>query len=348
MRCGRCGKNFDEEMHSGICPKCGHFNNRQTEYDVSKYFSAKFDDDGKTSTNAQAAKQHEQLHRMYDGHDMHKSGNRQHEQLHKKYDNGNVHRQVSSAPAHQQAGSYQSGGSLGKVNPYQPADMQSGTYPVRQPGSVPGQSYPQQAQYGQKTKLNDVPEKRNLVTPICLFIAIAAILTTVVLVQKKKESLMEIYGTLDYEDEYVEPGELFEIDGRLLMATKAEVIDTSEWPDMAAGEKLVAVSVEVLPTEDWERSDMSGTVYVWDGYTCKQYLDSYVLDEYLDVEDLLAGYDYLSYGSADGLTGRFYFFVDDEAEEIIICFDEDKEEETVFVLERRVNVPLELEGGSYE
>ena len=88
---------------------------------------------------------------------------------------------------------------------------------------------------------------------------------------------------------------------------------------------------------------MSGTVYVSDGYNCKQYLDSYVVYDFLDVGDVLTGDDYLSYSSVEGMTGRFYFFVDNEADEITISFDEDREEDTMFILERRVSVPLQLE-----
>lgn len=342
MKCGRCGKNFDEEMYSGICPKCGHFNNRQTEYDVSKYISAKFDDSGKTSTSAQAAKQHEQLHRMYDNHDMHKAGDRQHKQLHEKYDSGNVHRKVSSS-GYQQTGNSQSGVSLGKTNPYQPANMQGSTFPAGQRNAGQQGSYPQQAQYGQAAKLNEEPKKKNIVTPICVVIAAAAVLLTVFWVQMKKNDLERSFGTLDYEQEYAGAGEVFEINNRLLMVEKAEVIDTSEWPDLAPGEKLAAVTVRVLPTDDWKRAYTSNTVYVSDGYSCKQYLDSYTLDEYLDVEDLLTGYDYLSYSSVDGLSGRFYFFVDAGAEEITISFDEDTEEEMMYILQRRVSVSLQLE-----
>ena len=126
---------------------------------------------------------------------------------------------------------------------------------------------------------------------------------------------------------------------------KAEVIDTSEYPDLAAEEKLVAVTVEILPADEGnqERKDMSGTVYVSDGYNCKEYLDSYVVTDFLDVEDVLTGYDYLSYSSVDGVTGRFYFFVNYEADDIMISFDEERAEDTMFILERRVSVPLQLE-----
>ena len=95
MRCVRCGKNFDEEMYSGVCPKCGHFNNRRAEVDVSGYFSAKFDDD-KVSTDAQASAQHARLHEMYDDPNAHKAGAGQHEKLHGMYDNSDPHRSRQS------------------------------------------------------------------------------------------------------------------------------------------------------------------------------------------------------------------------------------------------------------
>lgn len=313
MRCGRCGNNFDEEMYSGICPKCGHFNNRRAEYDVSKYFSAKFDDGGKVSTQAQAAKQHEQLHRTYDSVNMHK----------------------------------QAGVPLGKPNPYQQTTAKGGTYQAKPQGksAAYGKSaYPVQGQYKRPNPRGETKTK-NIVTPICAVIAVLAIMVTVFSVQMKKRSLAELYHTLDYEQEYVEAGEIFEIHNRLLLVDKAEVIDTSQYPNLTAGEKLVAVTVEILPADDEKRDGkyMSDTVYVSDGYHCKQYLDSYVVDEFLDVQDVLTGYDYLNYGSIEGVTGRFYFFVNNEADEIVISFDEDREEETMFILERRVSVPLQLE-----
>lgn len=350
MKCARCGKNFDGEMYSGICPKCGHFNNRQQEYDVSKYFSAKFEDDGKVSTSAQAAKQHEQLHRAYDSSDMHKPGAGQHEKLHQMYDKYNMHKQ--------QTKNYQAGVPLGKTNPYQQGPVQGNLHQAGQGGfSGQGNTYrtgqstaygqgghPGQNQYRQ-AKLNGETKEKNIVTPICILIAILAVVGTVFTVQMKRQNLTEKYHTLDYEQEYAESGEVFEINSRLLLVDKAEVIDTSEYPNLAVGEKLVAVTVEVLPADEGnrERKHMSGTVYVSDGYNCKQYLDSYVVHDFLDVGDVLTGDDYLSYSSVEGMTGRFYFFVNNEADEITISFDEDREEDTMFILERRVSVPLQLE-----
>ena len=362
MRCARCGKNFDEEMYSGICPKCGHFNNRQKDYDVSKYFSATFDDGGKVTTSAQASKQHEQLHRTYDSSNMHKPGAGQHEKLHQMYDKYNMHKQAGTSPSGSaQARNYQAGVPLGKTNPYQQATVQGSTYQTGQTGSYgqgnAGKGYQggQSASYGQsgysgqnkarQASLNGEVKTKNLVTPICILIAVVAVAVTVISLQMKKQSLTERYNTLDYEQEYAEAGEVFEINNRLLLVDKAEVIDTSEYPDLAAEEKLVAVTVEILPADEGnqERKDMSGTVYVSDGYNCKEYLDSYVVTDFLGVEDVLTGYDYLSYSSVDGVTGRFYFFVNYEADDIMISFDEERAEDTMFILERRVSVPLQLE-----
>lgn len=374
MRCGRCGKHFDEEMYSGICPKCGHFNNKQAEYDVSKYFSARFEDGEKTSTSAQAQKQHAELHKMYD---KYTNASKQHTELHRAYDKQDMHRsqqtksyQAGIGNAQGKAGTYQQGNihQVGKLNPYQQTYVQGNTYQAGQTGSYQqgstyqtgqsgayrqgstyqtGQSgtyqrgsYPQR--HGQAAKLNGEVKEKNIVTPICIVIAVLAILVSVLGVQIKKNNLSETYNTLDYEQQYAGVGELFEINDRLLMVEKAEVIDTSGLDGMPVGEKLVAVTVEILPTDDWKRDDMSGTVYVSDGYHCKQYLDSYVVNGFLGAQDVLTGYDYLSYFSAEEMTGRFYFFVDEDAGEITISFDEDKEEDTVFVLQKRVSVSLLL------
>lgn len=349
-------------MYSGICPKCGHFNNRQKEYDVSKYFSATFDDGGKITTDAQAAKQHEKLHRTYDSSNMHKPGAGQHEKLHQMYDKYTMHKQAgTSSSGASQVRNYQAGVPLGKTNPYQRGTGQGSTFQTGQAGSYgqgnAGRAYQssQSASYGQggysgqsrsrQADLNGEIKTKNLVTPICVLIAVLAIAVTVISVQMKKQSLTEKYNTLDYEQEYAEAGEIFEINNRLLVVDKAEVIDTSEYPDLAAEEKLVAVTVEILPADEGnrERKYMSGTVYVSDGYNCKEYLDGYVVTDFLDVGDVLTGYDYLSYSSVEGVTGRFYFFVNNEADEIAISFDEDREEETMFILERRVSVSLQLE-----
>lgn len=293
---------------------------------------------------------------------MHKPGAGQHEKLHQMYDKYNMHKQAGTSPSGSaQARNYQAGVPLGKTNPYQQATVQGSTYQTGQTGSYgqgnAGKGYQggQSASYGQsgysgqnkarQASLNGEVKTKNLVTPICILIAVVAVAVTVISLQMKKQSLTERYNTLDYEQEYAEAGEVFEINNRLLLVDKAEVIDTSEYPDLAAEEKLVAVTVEILPADEGnqERKDMSGTVYVSDGYNCKEYLDSYVVTDFLDVEDVLTGYDYLSYSSVDGVTGRFYFFVNYEADDIMISFDEERAEDTMFILERRVSVPLQLE-----
>lgn len=293
MRCGRCGKNFDEEMYSGICPKCGHFNNRQKEYDVSGYFSARFDGDDKVSTSAQAAKQHEQLHRMYDSQNMH------------------------------------------KVNPYQTGQpgMQGNTYQTGQSGA-----YGQAKAYGEKEK--------NIVTPICVVIAVLAIIITVVGCQLKRQSLEKAYYTLDFEKEEAQPGELFEIGTRLLIVDKVETVDTSDKVGMPEDEKLIAVSVELLPTE--EGSSASGNVYVSDGSSYKMPLEDYTVKDilydgdYSMGDDILSRYDFNGYVSADGKTGKLYFLIDKTAEEICVCFEEENEKSGLSVLDRRVSVSLQL------
>lgn len=322
MKCIRCGKHFDEEMYNGICPKCGYFHSRQAEYDVSKYFSAKFGDEVKTSTSAQAAKQHAELHRMYDKHNMHK-------------------------PHAQQGMPHQA-----QVNPYQ----QAMRHQYRQAGADGG------------------TKEKNIVMPICAVIAAFSIIITVIACNIKRVSLTESYSTLDYEQEYAGAGEVFEINGRMLVVEKAEAVDTSMLDDIPAhiprGEKLVAVTVGVLPTEEWDRSWTSGMVYLSDGYTCNQYLDSYTLGDILikessggessyyvtdDIleelyamneyagEEILTGYNYLDYSSVEGKNGKFYFLVGKDREEVTISFDEAKEKNGVSVLEKRVSVPLVLE-----
>lgn len=319
MRCARCGKHFDEEMYSGICPKCGYFHSRQTEYDVSKYFSAKFGDEVKTSTSEQAAKQHAELHRMYDRHDMHK-------------------------PHAQQGMPYQAQA----ANPYQ--------------------------QRGAQARADGVAKEKNIVVLICAVIAALSIIMTVVACNMKRISLTESYSTLDYEQEYAGAGEVFEVNGRMLIVEKAETVDTSMLDDIPAhiprGEKLVAVTVGVLPTEEWDRSFTSGMVYLSDGDTCNQYLDSYTLGDILikessggessyyvtdDIleelyaageyagEEILTGYNYLDYSSAEGKNGKFYFLAGKDAGTVTISFDQAKEKNGVSIMEKRVSVPLALE-----
>lgn len=357
MRCGRCGKNFDEEMYSGVCPKCGHFNNRQTEYDVNKYISAKFEDGAKTSTSAQAAKQHAELHKMYDSQNMHKAGAGSHEQLHKAYDKNNGHGQTAPASG------YQAGRPLGKPNPYQSAAVQGNTYQTGQTGSYQQGSYPKQAQYGPnrtyqagkngsygQANAYDEKKKKNIITPICIVIAILAVSVTVVCCHLKEQSMEETYSTLDFEQETAQSGELFEVYERLFIVDKAKVVDTSALEGMPKGEKLVAVTVEVLPS-DTSNYDLSGEVYVSDGSSYKVPLDNYTVmnilydGDYSMGDDIFPGYSFQGniYIQSDGKTGDFYFFVDENAEDITLFFDEGSEKDGIYVLNRRVNVSLQLE-----
>lgn len=336
MRCGRCGKHFDGEMYSGICPKCGHFNNRQTEYDVSEYFSAKFDDGGKTSTGAQAAKQHEKLHEMYDNYNMHRPGAKQ----------GGT-------------GNYPQANRLAQPNPYQQnvpqgnavRPVQSGTY--RQGG------------YGQG-KLYEKERERNIVTPICVILAVFAIVATVIAGNLKKREIEEIYRTVDFEQETAEAGQVFEVNGRLLMVDKAEVVDTSLMSGIPEAEKLVAVTVEIFPSEEWNSGWAYHTVYLSDGNVCRQCLDSYALESIVSldefpasgdpydimeklydmresmVEDILTESDYLNYDYGEGRTGTFYFLADKGAGNVTISFDQEGTKNGVSVLEKRVSIPLVL------
>ena len=362
MKCMRCGKHFDEEMYSGICPKCGHFHNRQTEYDVSGYFSAKFEDREKTSTDAQAVKQHAQLHKMYDKYNMHGSQMQQ----------GMSHQTGTADPyqqKRQQEGyPYQQIGTRGD-NPYQRKGQQ-GNYPYQQAGTQG--SRPRQ-QYGNAKPDSGALEK-NMVALVCFVLAAVTVVATIIACNIKRVSLTKSYTTLDYEQEFAGPGELFEINGRMLVVEKAEVVDTSMLDDIPAhipaGDKLVAVTVGVLPTEEWDRSFTSGMVYLSDGYTCSQYLDSYTLGDVLikkssggessyyvtddiieelysmegyDAEEILTGYNYLDYSSVEGKTGKFYFLTGKDAGVVTISFDQEKEKEGISILEKRVSVALVLE-----
>lgn len=358
MRCGRCGKNFDEEMYSGICPKCGHFNNRQKEYDVSGYFSAKFDDGGKVSTSAQAAKQHEQLHRAYDSSNMHKTGAGQHEKLHQMYDSFNMHSQTAKPNAqaakplsgYQQTSAGRQGVPLGKTNPYQTAQTVTAgkTYPAGNSGTYSQNKYGKANAYGEE-------KGKNLVTPICVIIAVLAIVGTVFGSQLKRQSLERTCYTLDFEQETAQAGEIFELNERLLVVDEAKVVDTSALEGMPEGEKLVAVTVEILPVEERVKEYENGEVYVSDGSSYKIPLGDYTVMEtlyngdYSMSDDVLSEYSFYGYIPTDGEYGDCYFFVDEDAEEIMISFEERSKKNGLYVLRRRVSVPLQLgEGGEDE
>ena len=370
MRCMRCGKHFDEEMYSGICPKCGHFHNRQTEYDVSKYFSAKFEDGEKTSTSAQAAKQHAELHKMYDGYNMHKPQAQQ--GMPQKAGGVNPYQQKGMR---EKANPYQQ--TAGQIGSYQQGNTtqsgQSGSYQYGNTAPAGGAGSSWQQQYG-KAKPDGGAKEKNMVALICLIIAVFSVVATIIACNVKRISLTESYCTLDYEQESAGAGEVFEINGRLLVVEKAEVVDTSMLDDIpghiSAEDKLVAVTVGILPTKEWDRSRTSGRVYLSDGYTCSQYLDSntigdiliressggessyYVTDDIIEElyamdgyegGEILAGYNYLDYSSVEGKSGKFYFLTGKDAGVVTISFDQEKEKNGVSILEKRVSIPLVLE-----
>jgi len=304
MKCGKCGKIFDEEMHSGICPKCGHFNSGQVEYDVSRYFSARFDEQEKVSTNAQAAKQ--------------------------------------------QAEPYQTG--------------RKGPYP-------------------QGTRRQKKAAKGGDIVGLAFGAMIAfTIVFTVIAVQLKKHSIMQdavvqediADASPDFERISVGAGEAFEVYGRKIIVEKAEESDISGVGGYF-GEKLAAVTVEVLPADEgyadeskeWE----DRVVYVSDGFSCKENLDGETvadiffckengeddidfakelkyIEKFLETEYIFATDNYLYGCPKEGQKGKFYFFVSEEAENITISFeerDEKKEDMSAPALRKRVSVPLSLE-----
>lgn len=304
MRCGRCGQIFDEEMHNGICPKCGHFNNRQAEYDVSRYFSARFDEQEKVSTNAQTAKR--------------------------------------------QAEPYQTG--------------REGSY-------LQG-----------KRRQKKAVKKRDIVGLVFGVMIMLTIVFTVIAVRLKEHSIMQDAIVQDdrtdalpnFEQISVGAGEVFEVYGRKIIVEKAEESDISGVGGYF-GEKLAAVTVEVLPAEEgyadeskeWE----DRVVYVSDGFSCKENLDGETvadiffckengeddihfaeeleyIEKFMEKEYIFATDNYLYDCPKEGQKGKFYFFVNEEAENITISFeerDEKKEDLNVSVLKKRVSVPLALE-----
>lgn len=343
MRCAKCNKNFDEEMYSGICPKCGHFNNRQSEYDVSRYFSARFDDSGKVSTSEQAAKQHEQLHKAYDKYNMHSQTAKPNAQTSRPnaQTSGPLSGYQRPSAGNQQRPAGNQGVAPGKANPYQSprTAIPEKTYPAGNSDTYGQNKYGKANAYGE--------EKKNYVTPLCIVIAILAIAVTVTACQLKKQSLEENYYTLDFEQETAQAGEMFGIGAQLLIVDNAETVDTSALEGMPEGEKMVAVSVELLPTE--EEGDGSGAVYVSDGSSYKGPLDDYTVrnvlygGDYSLGNDILSRYDFKGNTSTDGKTGKLYFLVDENAEEISVCFEEGNQKGGLYVLNRRVSVSLQLE-----
>lgn len=73
IKCKKCGKNFDPEIYSGLCPKCGTYNGvHMDETDLSQYLSSSYSGE----------EAHQKLHEMYGdtGHDQ-----EAHRSLHERY-----------------------------------------------------------------------------------------------------------------------------------------------------------------------------------------------------------------------------------------------------------------------
>lgn len=76
IKCKKCGKHFDPDMYSGLCPKCGTYNGTHMgDSDVSQYLSSGY----------QGEQEHIKLHEVYGdtGHDE-----MAHQNLHETYDQG--------------------------------------------------------------------------------------------------------------------------------------------------------------------------------------------------------------------------------------------------------------------
>ncbi len=362
MKCGKCGKQFDEAMYSGICPKCGYFNNRQGEIDVSRYYSARFEDDGKISANAPAGT----------ASPVYRQG------------------QPDLAPTGQPTG-----------NPYQ--------------DSAAYRRYAQEQAERSKKFLNRFYLVCGAIIILCSVISAALLLLRKIATSdipgtadpgsagvesgelydegdygqpggepddaggygRSGEKAEESDETAEFEWEMADVGQLFDIYDRLFIVDKAEVINTSGFEGMPAGEKLIAVTVKILPESEWgeteadsgggnngvfdepeegtaatppieEEDRISSEIYVSDGLSCKRYLEPYAISELfgggsVEEEDALKEYDYLGLYSEEGKKGKFFFFVDDGAEKIRISFDERRERYGNPDLRRRVSVPLQIE-----
>lgn len=76
IKCKKCGKRFDIEMYSGLCPKCGTYNGvHMAETDISQYLGG----------SGEGEDAHQQLHNRY-GDTGHAAD--AHRKLHDAYDNG--------------------------------------------------------------------------------------------------------------------------------------------------------------------------------------------------------------------------------------------------------------------
>lgn len=215
-------------------------------------------------------------------------------------------------------------------------------------------------------------KKRDFVTPVCIFISIVAIMVTGITCDLKKpvvDVVVRDSPAADFEWQYAEAGEFFEIDGKAIVVEKAETIDTSGLYDrMSADEKMVAVTVKMMPEDEWDGYEASGEdysaesggnadvnwadfdlIYAGDGVSYRIPLDYYDMRgklsesrfsvEEFTGEELLTGYEY-HYCYEGGETGKFYFLTGKEAEEIRISF---QERDRNFVLRRRVSVSLPIE-----
>lgn len=89
IKCKKCGKRFEPDMYSGLCPKCGTYNgSHMTDTDVSQYLSSGY--------SAEAS--HQQLHERYGdtGHDegahrnLHEAYDQSFEAAHPVHDHGKV------------------------------------------------------------------------------------------------------------------------------------------------------------------------------------------------------------------------------------------------------------------
>ncbi|MBQ7840328.1 MAG: hypothetical protein IJ390_07600 [Lachnospiraceae bacterium] len=73
IKCSKCGKNFEPDMYSGLCPKCGTYNGaKRTESDITQYLN----------NSNPGEESHQKLHRDYDSVIKEQS----HRKLHESYD----------------------------------------------------------------------------------------------------------------------------------------------------------------------------------------------------------------------------------------------------------------------
>lgn len=320
MKCIKCGKHFDEEMYSCICPKCGTYNRHAEKYNVNQYYSANFGEDGKVSTDAQARAAHEELHRMYEGQNVGQA----HSVHRQTPPMPNVPRPVQQAPnipwQKQQA-------------PNTPWGMQRGmqaAWPVQQINRQPAKQM--QA------------EKRSVFVPVMLIIIVVTVLITVFVYKVMQQNALKQMTTLDYETAEHAPGETFELEDREITVTAAGKIDTEVITGMPEGEKMIAVTlnVEELEGADWDAK--SEVVYVNYPGNCRQPLAAYEIEDMLVVlginyDRVLSAYNYLR--RADG-AGFFLFMVDEDVEEIELVLDEMEMEKGVLTVKTKHVIPLEL------